>query len=171
MTVPIKCSWRWDLIILTDQKLWKTLNSAFVTFFHYSQYSLKGRSGLAWYCSVQRRVRESFASHCTKESSYKMSGFSWQHKIAPVHLQVCEVKGLLMSAPCVCLSFLWWLSGLRLWVQPWHCALERPVVLKSRLVVKTLLGYKSDALAICAVPVKTLHPSPEGGFLLLGVSI
>lgn len=42
----------------------------------------------------------------------QMSGFSSQDKIAPSHVSARAVKGLLVSAPCVCLGFGWWLSGL-----------------------------------------------------------
>lgn len=43
-------------------------------------------------------------------------------------------------------------------------------MLRTRLVVKKHFSI-TEILAICAVPVKTPHPSPEGRFLLLVVSV
>lgn len=67
---------------------------------------------------------------------------------------------------CQCPVFAWALAGA---CQGWHAqaqalgvALERPLVLSSRLVVKMhFLGTGMLLLAICALPVKTLPPSPK----------
>lgn len=63
--------------------------------------------------------------------------------------------------------------------QDWHAqalglgtVLRRgPLALSNSLVAKMhLSGKRTMFLAIYAAPVKTLHPSPECSFLLLGVS-
>lgn len=149
-------------MILTDQKLWKNHSSASVTFYHYSQYSLKGRSVLARYCTVQCRVTESFASHHTKESSYRCQDSARRIK----SLQVTSVRVRWKVCSCQRPVFAWALAG---GCQGWHAqaqalgvALERPLVLSSRLVAKMhFSGTGMLLLAICALPVKTLPPSPK----------
>lgn len=114
------------------------------------------------------KIENPFTSCYTKRNLYSCQDSAHSTKL--LQFISTRVWGKVCSCQPLCLPGLLLVAGMhRLWA---HRALEGSLVLRSRLVVKIhFSGTRMMLLAIDAVPAKTLHPSPEDSFLLLGVSV